>query len=392
MSNLVYFHQNTAFGATERYLADLASGMAERGMSVHMICPDAPAIDGFDALKASGVKVSRLETNLFSQNALIAIPRVAKVFGKLRPEIIHFNDPCTVGILASRLAGVRTLVMTHHTPELRRLYNRRGHLLENVAFRLLSHVIFTTERDRRTGAERDHLAPTKSSVVYYGVRLSEFSETLRDQRAHVRRELGIDEHASVVVNVARLSPQKGHTDLIDAAAEVLMNRRDLVFLLAGDGESRGEIERKIQQMSLTSYFRLLGHRTDIPRILAASDLFVLSSSFEGGCYAVLEAMASRLPVVATAVGGVSESVLDGVTGRLVSANQPRTLARAITEVLATDDRGRKMGHEGRRRVETSFAMEQMLQGTYTMYQQLSDRIRPGGLKEQVVAGSRRTAN
>jgi glycosyltransferase involved in cell wall biosynthesis len=268
------------------------------------------------------------------------------------------------------MVGIPVRVLMHHTPELRRQYNWKGRLLESLAFRAVSHTIFTSEGDRRTGAARDRISPERSTAIYYGLHLGDFRAAPACERAAVRSELGLPSDSRVIINAARLVPQKRHRDLIDAAALVLQQHRNAVFLIAGEGESRADLEQYIDARGLQGLVRLLGHRNDVPRLLAASDLFALSSSFEGACYAVLEAMAAQLPVVSTAVGGIPEAVEDGVTGKLVAPGDPAALATAIGEILSRPDGGAAMGHAGRERILVRFTCEHMVRDVCDLYVRL----------------------
>jgi glycosyltransferase involved in cell wall biosynthesis len=292
------------------------------------------------------------------------------MFRLLRPALVHFNDPCVSGILGARLSGLRTLTMTHHTPELWRQYNWRGRLLERLAMRSLTHVIFTSERDQQTGKIRDGIPVGRSSVVYHGLSLSDFSNALRNERTAVRDELGIDPQTRVVITVGRLVPQKRHSDLIVSAQQIAPRHPDVVFLIAGEGELRMELQHQISAAGLERRVRLLGHRTDVPRLLAASDVFALPSAFEGGCYAVLEAMAAGLPVIATDVGGIAEAVHHGLAGLLVPVADTDTLTAAIQSVLRSPEIGRRFGEEGRRRIAANFTVDRMVHEVFEIYRRL----------------------
>ncbi len=160
----------------------------------------------------------------------------------------------------------------------------------------------------------------------------------------------------LVLTLARLHWQKGLRHLIAAAAEV----PEAVFIVAGEGEERPRLEDDVTRLGLGHRFRFLGHRTDIPDLLAACDVVVLPSLFEGLPVSILEAMAARKPVVATAIEGNDEAVADGVTGLLVPPADPSSLARAIRRVLGDAQLANCLAAASRARVEQQFSARAMV--------------------------------
>jgi len=161
--------------------------------------------------------------------------------------------------------------------------------------------------------------------------------------------------------VARVDGLKGHADLLRAWAGLSPEcAANTVLLIVGDGQERAAMERLAASLNLdTASVRFLGFRSDVPDLLGASDVLLLPSLTEGLPLSVLEGMSHRLPIVATAVGGIPELVSDGTHGLLVPVGDPPTLAAAI-ERLACDGRLREsMGAAGLHRVESEFAFDAM---------------------------------
>ena len=174
-------------------------------------------------------------------------------------------------------------------------------------------------------------------------------------RARVRRELGLADDVLLAIVVAKLLPQKGHGVLLAALPSVLAAVPRLHVLLAGDGALRDELAAAIQDQGLAGRVLLLGERADVAALLAASDLFVLPSLWEGLPMALLEAMASRVPAVASRVSGTSEVIEDGRSGILVPPGEPQPLGEATLRVLHDPDLASALGQEGRRRVEACYS-------------------------------------
>lgn len=172
----------------------------------------------------------------------------------------------------------------------------------------------------------------------------------------------------IVTYVANLFPYKGHVDLVEAAALVVEAFPAVRFLLVGrDAGEMEAIRRKISAKGLAEHFHVAGERPDAIRILAASDLAVHASHEEGFPNVVIEAMAAGKAIVATRVGGIPEAVVDGETGLLVPASDPRSLADALLSLLRDPSRAEAMGAAGRRRVRERFSTEKMVESMERAY-------------------------
>jgi glycosyltransferase involved in cell wall biosynthesis len=171
----------------------------------------------------------------------------------------------------------------------------------------------------------------------------------------------------LVGNVARLAPQKGQSVLLDAAPLVLQRHPDVRFVLVGDGELRSDLERQAQRLGIADRVVFTGVRTDVPELLASLSVFALPSLFEGFCYSVIEAQAAGVPVVATPVGGVRETVVSGETGIRCEVGDPVSLAAGIARLLDDPDEAARLACEARRRVRERFAAERMVARTIGVY-------------------------
>ncbi len=188
-------------------------------------------------------------------------------------------------------------------------------------------------------------------------------------RDATRAILGVAD-CRVLITVARLDPAKNLNLLLRALALCNAKQRGIRLLLVGDGECRDELQKLACDLKLGNVVSFLGMRTDIPNLLAASDIFVLSSRREGLPVSVLEAMAAALPVIATAVGGVPEVVENGTTGTIVTPDCAEELARAIEQLVLNPERGQSMGEAGRERVASHFSLTTMAQEYLSFYQRI----------------------
>ena len=208
----------------------------------------------------------------------------------------------------------------------------------------------------------------KIFVVHNGVDVQRF-RPLPPADA-LRRSLGVPPGAPVVTVVAALRPQKNHEGLLRVAQRVLAKLPETHFLLVGDGEQRAKIVELTAALGLQSSVHFLGSRTDVPELLALSDVKVLTSHSEANPVSLLEAMACEKPVVATAVGSVPETVTNGINGYLTPAGDEEASAQAILALLEDPELRRRMGQAGRERVVRQWSVEQMVSG----YEQLIERL------------------
>jgi glycosyltransferase involved in cell wall biosynthesis len=209
----------------------------------------------------------------------------------------------------------------------------------------------------------------KLTVVPNGIAVS---PTVRAPDPALRAELVKGRPDYVVLTPARLHEQKGHTYLLEAAAQV----PDATFVLAGDGPLRARLEARARELGVAERCVFLGHRSDIPELLAVADLFVLPSLYEGLPVSVLEAMAARRPVVATAIGGTDEAVTHELTGLLVPPSDPGALASAIRRLRSDPALAGRLAAAGRERVEGEFSSLATAGGVMRIYDELIGHARP----------------
>jgi glycosyltransferase involved in cell wall biosynthesis len=337
---IAFVHGLRNWGAVEEYVSAIVRGVRAHDEDVTLLYPDDPVLAPFAELDA--------QTETFDLDGRGLTRRLGRRLRALEPRIVHVTDVFPQALVAARLARVPRLYVTHHTPELPRSDNFAGRAWQRAGWAMRPEVIYTSDTDRRND-RRTH----RAHVVSLGIDLGRF------------RSDNFVFSARVVGNVARLSEQKGHRDLIAAAPLVLERRPDVRFVVAGDGELRAELERLAAPLG--DRFTFLGWRDDVPALLSTFDVFAFPSRFEGLCLAVIEAQAAGVPVVATPVGGIRETVVDGETGWLVPPRDVDALAERISWCLDNGEAAQRVAVEAQKRVLERFSVERMVAETLALY-------------------------
>jgi glycosyltransferase involved in cell wall biosynthesis len=300
----------------------------------------------------------------------------ARLALRLRAEriaVVHAQDffSDVLGALAAGLAGVPCVVTRVDL----------AHALDAVRRRVLAAVsraatsVVVNALCIRDLCLRDGVAPERVAVVRNGVDLATFDA----EAARPPADGAIAGGGRWVVHVANMHhPVKGQGDLLVAMRDVLREVPEARLALIGEGERRALLERLARELGIAEQCRFLGARRDVPALLSRSALAVSASHAEGISNAILEAMASRRPVVATAVGGTPEVVKDGQSGFLVPPGAPAQLAARIVALLRHPQRARRMGEVGRGIVESEFGLERMRLAYDALYRGvLAERARRG---------------
>lgn len=270
-----------------------------------------------------------------------------------------------IGRAAAWLAGTPVIVGHAHG-----IYNYiwRIHLwLDSILCRLSTTTICCSEAAREFMLAQGGAPANKVTVVYNGIDFSDFAPRSEADKQAARRELGFGPKDVIVGAVGGLYGHKGHEHLVRAFPLVLEACPDARLLIIGGGPRRGQLEQLVQDLGLTGRALLTGVRRDVPRLLSIMDVFALPSHNEAFGLAALEAMASRVPVVASRIGGVVELVKHRETGLLVEPRSPQALAEAIVELLATPDLGRDMAERAYAICRREFSIETMVDRVAGLY-------------------------
>jgi glycosyltransferase involved in cell wall biosynthesis len=269
------------------------------------------------------------------------------------------------GTVIGRLARVPVIVAHEHTwsfegRPLRRFVDRE------VIGRGSTVFVAVSRDDRRKMIEIEGVDPEKILHVPNGI-----APPPPPSGADVRSELGIPPGVPLIGTVSVLRPQKALDVFVRASAELLRENPDLRVLLAGDGPLKGELTELVHGLGVQDRLLMPGYRSDASDVIAALDVAISSSAFEGSPLAVMEYMESARPIVATRVGGVPDLIEDGVNGLLVEAGDDAALAAAIRRMLADPEAARRMGEAARERRRREFTVELMVRRFEALYERLA---------------------
>ena len=355
----------TGRGGAEKALVDLALRLDRSRYNVS-VCATRSAGNYQPMLEAAGVHTFVLDRrSRWETHKLIGLARLMR---RQRVHILHTHlfGSNTWGRILGKLAGVPVIIAHEHWSS----KSQREVWVDRLLYRLSDRILVPSEASKRMVMEMEGIPDRHLHVIYNGIDRAQFAQ--RSDRAETRYELGISDSTQVIGTVGRLSAEKGGVDLLIRAVAHLRNEHPQVRLvIVGDGPLRQGLEEVAARLGEDVIFT--GTRTDVARLLNAMDVFVLPSLHEAFPIAILEAMAVRLPVVATRVGGVPEVIRDGATGLLVPPNDEHALHSALHRLLTEPQLAEMLAQAGQKHVYEHFTIDKMVQNVEQLYEKLARR-------------------
>jgi lipopolysaccharide/colanic/teichoic acid biosynthesis glycosyltransferase/glycosyltransferase involved in cell wall biosynthesis len=372
--------QVTATDVTvKKLLLPLIDRLNTEGYQVHITCSEG---DYISELRAKGylVHTITIERRINPVSNLKSLWRLYRLMKKERFDIVHVHTPvaAALGRVAAWAARVPVVIYTAHGfyfhDNMSRWARRLVIWLEKLLCRM-THLVFTQSQEDAINAVKEGIC-SEDRVMYIGngVDIGSFTADPRE----ARKNLGFRPQDKVVGFVGRLVSEKGILELIEAMRPVVRTIPEAKLLIVGD-KLDSDRDRKTKQVisnlraqdDLANHILFTGLIDEVPRAMAAVDLFVLPSHREGMPRTIIEAMASSKPVVATNIRGCREEVVPGLTGLLVPVNDPAALATAIISLLSDPKLARQMGDEGRRRASELFDERVVLDRQVRAYEEVA---------------------
>jgi len=360
---------DASVGGGQQHVLLLAEGLKEKGVHVTVACEE----KGFlvDALRERGIPMASvtLRNNLDVRSVL----HLWNVCRREKFDVVHTHGGTAGfwGRLAGTLARVPVRIHTYHG--LHTVYNTNAFVryfylvAERALLWITTKVITVSDADYQLGFRYGLVTERKATVIKNGIRTESFvTTTNREER---RREFAFHPSHVVIGMVGRFHLQKGHEYLIEAMPKVFNGHPEARFLLVGEGELLERCRRKVSELALDGCVRFAGARYDVPELLAAMDIFVLPSLWEGLPLTLLEASSAGKAIVATDVEGNRELIQDGVNGFLVPPRDPESLATALARLLENEQLRTALGMRAKAIALEEYDAKRMVDTIADLYRQ-----------------------
>ena len=363
-----FYTDSQLFGGAEQALLLLLETLDRAAWQPRLLVAESPLAPILvQRAAALGVPARTTPAMPLGVTGAARVPALVRLLRRERPDVFHAQLPVPLSakfaLAAAVLARVPAVVATVQLVgpfEIDRSSRLQLRLLAAGVDRYLA-----VSRDiKHELVQRFHWPAHKIEVVYNAVSLRQFPAGASEPS--LRDQLLAGPGHPIVLTIARLDEQKGHPALLRAAAQL----PGALFVFAGEGPDRTALEQQATALGVRDRIRFLGHRTDVPDLLLACDVFALPSLYEGSSLATLEAMAAGCAVVSSAIPGTDELITHEEDGLLVPPNDPAALTEALRRLLEDPELRRRLGRAARARVEREFTAEAMTGKVVDVYEEL----------------------
>jgi len=359
---------NLYIGGAQKIQIILAEAIREHDVPLTVLSLESGSRSTFipGDLQSLGVDVTFYPSNGGGVLNPKRIWRIARFLRREGFDVVHTHLTYAniIGALAGRLAGIPVVTTLHNS----RLDKRGRYIirqtLETWVLRYLAHRVMAVG-DATAQAHQKRLRGKHIEVIPNAI--TAIPSISQAERSAVRTEIVNDPSRPLLLSVGRINLQKGYSDLLTAFAHLRQKHPNAALAIAGRGGLHDELTAQIKTLGLEGHAMLLGPRDDVPRLLAASDIFVSSSLWEGLPIAILEAMAAGLPIVATNVSDVPRVVVDG-TGLLVPPQEPTQLSEAVCSLLDDPALRQSFGTAARTHITHHHSAAKWIKEILTMYE------------------------
>ncbi len=374
LTRVIHLSKMTGMAGSEGHLLILLAGLRARGLDAQLwilVESNNPVQSVVDQAIQRGIPVRRVAIPHHLSPGLWK--RLQAEFRAARPDVVHTHllHADLYGIPAARWAQVPVVISSRHNDDkFRSLLPVR--LLNRGLWRLCDAGIAISEAIRRFSIEVEGAHADQVTTIRYGLDPADLSVSAATP-VDLRASLQLPPNTVIIGSVCRLIEQKGLTYALRAFAQVAPDIPDTHYVIVGDGNLRASLEAEARHLNIADRVHFLGWREDAREIMAGFDVLLAPSLWEGFGLVLLEAMAHSLPVISTQVSAIPEVVADGETGWLVPPADPAALASALRIALLSPAERRARGAAGRRRLESYFSVDRMVDQTLAVYQSLDAR-------------------
>ena len=368
---IAYLIDGLSMGGAERLMVPILQHLSRTHFDPYVCAMQSK--DGnpmADEIRALGVPVECLDIKRLRD--LNAIPGLTKYLKRIGADLVHTQLEAAniLGNLSAKFLGLPSMCTIHVMPSLD--VKTRTKLHQRVEWFVLRHfcdrVISVSEQARSYHLQISGSSAEQVTTIYNGIDLSAFvSMDDAKEREAVRLEFNIPQDANVLMTVAVLRPPKGIQFMIRALPDVLIPHPNTYYLIVGDGSHHDALIDEAGKAGVSGRVIFTGMRKDVPQLLAAGDVFVLPSLTEALPTVLAEAMAARLPVIASRVGGIPEMIANGQNGLLVEPEDPASLSHACIRLLEQPETRTTMGAAGWKIVNQKFSIERQVEQLKELY-------------------------
>jgi len=363
-------------GGAQKVVYNIASGLSPEQFEITVACSPGGELVNWLRVLPQGIKVveiPELKRNISPLNDLKAFYKLYSLMKKEGFHIVHCHSSKAgvLGRLAARLAGVPKIFFTVHGWGINEYQVRPARffytLTERFTGALSTGIVCVSQNDLEKGLRLRLASPDRLSVIYNGM------PEPQKKKGVLRKELAIKEEDIIIGTVARLALQKDPLFLLNVAERMIassnnrLNKRRIYFVIVGDGPLRLKCEEYIKRKGLEERVFLLGAREEAAELMQDFDVFVLFSRWEGLPLTVIEAMLAGVPVVANAVGGVGEMVVNNETGYLIDKLDVNEAEKALWDLVSNPGKRFSMGEAGRQRALKLFNVSRMVEEYKKLY-------------------------
>jgi len=356
------------WGGQSNRILNVCRGLAERGHEAVIAAPeDSELVRRGRALGLATDGAMTFRRGLRPLALIRDIRHMRRLLAEGRFDIVHTHgsQDSWVVALANRPKRI-PIVRTKHN-----IFPISDHAANRWLYgRVFDRIVCISEAIVAQCATKPYISREHLALIHSAVELHRYAQPDPAGVAALRAQWS-GRHPIVVI-VGRLREEKGHRFLLEAMVQLRRDFPAILLVVAGDGSLRAEFEQRVAALGIGDAVRFLGFRTDIPELLAAADLFVMPSRAEGLGTAAIEASAAARPIVASRVGGITDIVRDGETGRLVNSGDAADLARAMKEVLTDRELAERLAQTARRHAFENFTIEALIDKNIAVYAQLLD--------------------
>lgn len=326
---------------------------------------------------ATTLKIPLYQINISNKLTWQAFKEVQTLLKTKKFDIIHTHGG-TAGFWGRLLSRIFTksskIIHTYHGLHYLNntsLKSRIFQIIDQILLSITDQTICVCHADYISGLTAKVLSSNSSTIIYNGIEIDKFSEILDKEKS--QKIFNIDNETFIFGNVARLHQQKGHKILLQAFAKIVKSHNNAHLLIIGDGELKEELISLTENLGISDKVKFLGKRSDIGEFLAAIDIFVLPSLWEGQPIALLEALAMGKPCIASAVNGIPEIINHGVNGYLVNPNDIDNLYQAMVLLMSDNKLCEQLSNQNKITISDKFSAQNMANETAILYNKILNK-------------------